>query len=128
MRRSTQGSRRDLFESKGWVQCRLQVYCSVLCCAYLSLRFQPVANFFEQQFVVLHVLEHLNRNHSVILTVKLFLRQVERVYIACRDGDSAAFGQYEDEVTQVALHWRKENHLRCSYRWDNFTGKILQTK
>jgi hypothetical protein len=113
MRPITQGSRRQSFEGREWVLRRLQIYCSVLCCAYLPLRFQPVANFFEQQFVILHVLEHLNRNHSVILTVKLFLRQVERVYIAFGGGDRAAFGQYEDELTQVVLHWISESYHCC---------------
>ena len=59
-----------------------------VCCVYLSLWFQPVANFLEEQLVVLHVLEHFYRDDSIILAIKLFLRQVEGVYVAFEDGES----------------------------------------
>lgn len=57
------------------------------------------------------MLEHLYGNHSVILTIELFLRQIERVYVAFTDDDSAAFSQYEGHVMQVVLH----RAIACQY-------------
>ena len=52
----------------------------------LSLRLEPVADLLQQQLVVLHVLEHLDRNHSVCLPVELRLGQVEGVDVTYNTG------------------------------------------